>query len=544
MPFSPRKKNRYSGQGIIVLIGLLFLLAFAPALYAATYYVDATWGHDSAAGANPTADISTGAWKSIAKVNSSSFSPGDSILFKRGETWRETLTVPSSGGAASPITFGAYGSGASPRILGSVQLTNWTSDTGHWVSTYSGTITSVWFVNASDGTVMWGNNKTSKAACVAEYDWYFDGFQLWCYAAKDPNSRYRSVEAATRSACITNNLKDYIIIQNFELAYSNDQGVNSYQQTGWVVDGNTIHHIGIKNEAIAESVSARGTNITIKNNIIHDMGTHGVTVTADNGRTVSGIIIENNIFYDNYHSDIDLQAPNGTFSSAIIRYNLCYNTNTFDYANYSGGGIYAMGTSGHAISGVQIYYNIFYRKTGTSIVIRDLVPSPVIYNNVIYGALPGSSQYAGGIDIFTLGTYDPTNVVVKNNIVVETRNVCFRVDKIADIGSVNNNLWFQSTGGTSVFAQVAGINYHYNDFAAYKIDTGWDTNGKWEDARFVSTSVPDFHLQSSSPAIDAGAEVGLTRDHAGNSVPIGSGPDIGAYEFTLIKSPVGLRILP
>ena len=53
-----------------------------------TYYVDATGGSDNNDG--------TGApWQTVAKVNATTFQPGDSILFKRGETWTGTrLLVP------------------------------------------------------------------------------------------------------------------------------------------------------------------------------------------------------------------------------------------------------------------------------------------------------------------------------------------------------------------------------------------------------------------------------------------------------------------
>jgi len=52
--------------------------------WSATYYVDATHGKDSNNGPSPSTP-----WKTIAKVNVSSFKPGDQILFKRGEVWRE-----------------------------------------------------------------------------------------------------------------------------------------------------------------------------------------------------------------------------------------------------------------------------------------------------------------------------------------------------------------------------------------------------------------------------------------------------------------------
>jgi len=105
------------------LLALLILLA-APA-WAATYYVK-NGGSDAATGLSDAL-----AWETIAKVNGSSFSPGDSILFKKDSTWREQLTVPSSGTNGSPIMFGAYGTGADPIILGSINkdaAEDWTED--------------------------------------------------------------------------------------------------------------------------------------------------------------------------------------------------------------------------------------------------------------------------------------------------------------------------------------------------------------------------------------------------------------------------------
>jgi len=76
------------------------------------YHVDATGGDD----ANPgTAALP---WRSLARVNAGTFVPGDRILLRRGETWAESITPPSSGTSAAPIVFGAYGSGDRPRITG------------------------------------------------------------------------------------------------------------------------------------------------------------------------------------------------------------------------------------------------------------------------------------------------------------------------------------------------------------------------------------------------------------------------------------------
>jgi hypothetical protein len=89
-----------------------------------TYYIDATNGSDSNTGTDPATP-----WQTIEKVNTSTFQPGDSILFKRGEIWRETLNVVS-GSAGSPITYGSYGSGDQPEINGADAISGWVSDPG------------------------------------------------------------------------------------------------------------------------------------------------------------------------------------------------------------------------------------------------------------------------------------------------------------------------------------------------------------------------------------------------------------------------------
>jgi hypothetical protein len=130
------KMTRYSPV-LKASVGVFLVLVFAwmsPLCWAATYYVGATNGNDSNNGASTLT-----AWKTVAKVNSSTFSPGDSILFKRGELWREKLDVPSSGSSGNHITFGAYGNGSKPLFLGSLDYDNpsrWKSEgTPHCFST-------------------------------------------------------------------------------------------------------------------------------------------------------------------------------------------------------------------------------------------------------------------------------------------------------------------------------------------------------------------------------------------------------------------------
>jgi hypothetical protein len=109
----------YATGGVATLLALIiFLFCCSIPARATTYY-------DSATGSDSNSGTDTGhPWLTISKVNGATFSAGDSILFNRGNVWYGTaLTVPSSGSSGSPITFGAYGSGANPILKGSMLLT-------------------------------------------------------------------------------------------------------------------------------------------------------------------------------------------------------------------------------------------------------------------------------------------------------------------------------------------------------------------------------------------------------------------------------------
>jgi hypothetical protein len=79
-----------------------------------TFFVSSASGDDGADGLSPQS-----AWRSLGKVNAAELRPGDKVLFQRGGSWRGTL-VPRSGREEAPVTYGAYGEGAKPMLLGSV----------------------------------------------------------------------------------------------------------------------------------------------------------------------------------------------------------------------------------------------------------------------------------------------------------------------------------------------------------------------------------------------------------------------------------------
>src|SRR3712207_2097522 len=81
---------------------------------ATNYYFSSVSGDDSRT-SNQAQNPST-PWKTIDKLNTifASLLPGDSVLFKRGETFYGSIIVGKSGTSILPITIGAYGTGAKP----------------------------------------------------------------------------------------------------------------------------------------------------------------------------------------------------------------------------------------------------------------------------------------------------------------------------------------------------------------------------------------------------------------------------------------------
>src|SRR5437868_3302840 len=93
--------------------GLFGIINPKPASYAAgnQYFVDCTGGLDSNSGTSQTS-----AWKNASTISGRSFSPGDTVSFKRGCSWNAGFTIDSSGISDNPITFTTYGTGSSPSI--------------------------------------------------------------------------------------------------------------------------------------------------------------------------------------------------------------------------------------------------------------------------------------------------------------------------------------------------------------------------------------------------------------------------------------------
>ena len=227
---------------IIVMIGISRLAS------ATTYYVSASSGNDANGGTS-----SGTAWQTIAKVNSHTFLPGDSILFRRGDVWNESLAPPSSGGAGNPITFDAYGVGQAPNLTGyyAIPSSAWVLVTGNaWKAPVPAGYSTINF--CLFGSV-WGQKVgASTSNLSAQWNFYFANGYLYVYSAGNPAIYYSAaiVPMGLSNVPVINvNGKSWLTIQHFLL--------NWFDQYGVYVQGTSDHVVLANIES--DSIIPQGT---------------------------------------------------------------------------------------------------------------------------------------------------------------------------------------------------------------------------------------------------------------------------------------------
>ncbi|HVY36073.1 MAG TPA: Ig-like domain-containing protein, partial [Candidatus Paceibacterota bacterium] len=128
---NPHHRVVHYSVAALFTIAMIGVLVFSSTTHAAgTIYYVAANGSDANSGTSPSAP-----WQTLTKVNSTSFAPGDQILFNRGDTFYGFFVPKNSGTSSAPITYGAYGSGNKPVITGLTSVSGWTNTGGNiWES--------------------------------------------------------------------------------------------------------------------------------------------------------------------------------------------------------------------------------------------------------------------------------------------------------------------------------------------------------------------------------------------------------------------------
>lgn len=431
---------------------------------------------------------------------------------KKGTTLSGSTTIDLSN--RSGVTLSSYGSGNKPKyILTSAQtcairfalstyctLNDW--DVSVQTNGLSGlTYKVLSLVQMGVNTLMNGGTGNTISDCVLHH----------CYGGPYPFSGYdygygMAIRGGGLDLTIKNTemydlavdgiyLKD---TENLDISYCNIHDMcRNYQwsTTQTNASGDAIQLDGnYKNFHVHNNILNRSDDITGNKYCM-------ITGKAESyGNTDSGII-EYNTFKTNTKVPAGLHIEFGL--GVIVRYNIFEGITQ----GIRLGGLYSVNTN--------IYCNLFYNCTGgigvgysyagSGYVTTGGATGTTVYNNVFYNLSAYNSSNGGGCIWL-----DKSHVVCQNNIFCMTGNTGIAIYSYGGSGwQISNNCY-------DVYASAGSI--------------GTGTTSVVANPLFIDSLNHNFRLQSNSPCINAGIDVGILKDYDKVSIPQNTYPDIGAFE--------------
>ncbi|MFJ7933836.1 FIMAH domain-containing protein [Sporosarcina sp. NPDC096371] len=510
-----------------------------------SYYIDETNGNDISDGTSPKS-----AWKSLDKVNSFTFLPGDQILFKAGEEWSGQLHPKGSGTEAKPIRIGKYGEGEKPLIQG------------------EGTVESVVYLYNQ------------------EY-WEIGYLEITNYSSTPADSPRRGihVEAGDVEVDSTNDLNkvstlNHIYIHDLYIHDVNGEDKKDGGGSAGIQISVTISSLDDNSTPDPESVHRRTTfnDVLIENNVIERVSRSGIITWTDwksrkelgQGKTygdeeytpwtpLTNVVIRANELFEIGGDGI---VPHMT-EGALVEYNRVdgfnktssgYNVgawtwngdNTlYQYNEVSGGFSIRDGNAfdfDHGSKGVIYQYNYSHdNEGGTLLLCADgSTGTGGVYDGIFRYNISENDHYQTFI---ICGADNVHNIQIYNNVFyvgpgIKTNMLVSQGGKTEAV--LRNNIFYNF--GSGGYVKKSSWSYDNNLFFGNKVPTKSiipDDNMKTFDPLFVNPgsggigldTLDGYKLQVDSPAIGSGSLINNKGDvdFWGNPLsPINQ--NIGAYD--------------
>ncbi|GAB3168298.1 hypothetical protein GCM10027059_30690 [Myceligenerans halotolerans] len=549
----PRRVIAAAVFALFAALAVTPLGSAAPALAATgtTYYVSAT-GSDTNTGTS-----SDQPWRSLSKVNSTTFQPGDEILLRSGDTWTGQLWPKGSGTDGEPITIDRYGSGAKPSIAGggtvadAVRLFNqeyWeirnldvsntapaTATPGENLGDFRGigvhgdngqtlhhfVIDSV-DVHDVTGEINWIGGNTADNSPGITFGTGWD-------RSKNTGGIIFLTSVADIAAPGAPTVLDGITVQNSTIKNTSFAGITVKQYTG---DAPDAVETGWGTRRTADdSRFAPHTDIVLRGNYITQQGTqfgsNGVYLT-----NVRGGLVEDNVVDRVGVSGIETYAAD----QVTVQFNEIFGTTRangsadgngmdpdiattnqlfqYNYLHDNEDGVLLCACNGNFRFGSAVVrYNVVTGSTRWNLHMSQTSGATAqVYNNVFYST-EAPNMVSGG-------TSSP--VTLSNNVFISERSdVTFvtPTNLIYQNNGYSSNLTPPSSESSPVVGDPqfvdSGVTGPYGDENGTRLDTA-----------------ENFALREGSAFIDAGIEISGNggRDFAGAQMPSGVGTDLGAFE--------------
>nr|WP_295867912.1 RICIN domain-containing protein [uncultured Chitinophaga sp.] len=489
--------------------------AFARAASGATYYVDPD-GNDNNSGTSPTTP-----WKTLAKVDSTTFSPGDQILFKSGGSWTGTLQPKGSGSPGAPIVIDKYGGDDMPVINGN---------------------------GNTDGV--------DAVTLVNQAYWEINNLEITNTPTDGSNHSLHGIQIRTTAGTT---VYKHIVVKNcyvhhVNLPYTNDGNFPNWQKYGGginvqglfdsvLVQNCRIIDVGLEGLVVGGRQGERqyARNVIVDNNLVENVPGDGLIVVNVSG----GCKVTNNVVHNACMSNVRNFAGIWTWDSyqTLISHNEVYgmkggggndgmafdadvsaNGDIFEY-NYShdnnGGFLLLM----PGVSNIIARYNVSVNDVGTNglkklVLMAGGVSNSQIYNNVFYLKNPVNSVFLN----------NPSGVTISNNI--------FYVAPAVSVKALVGN---ESGNPGTPDANAKFLNncfYPAASFSSLNFGNAVNSNNFYSNPQFTNPvwgagvqSIDGFKVGITSPCRGAGVFINNNggKDFWGNLLPAGT-PDVGAFQ--------------
>ncbi|HVX65151.1 MAG TPA: right-handed parallel beta-helix repeat-containing protein [Bryobacteraceae bacterium] len=502
-------RSRFQAAGVALLLAVP--LAAAPGR---TFYIDSAAGNDGSDGLSEARP-----WKSLAKVNSQRFNPGDKLLLKSGAHFTGQMRPRGSGADGSPIVIDQYGSGPKPVIAAE----------GRFHEALLIENADYWEVNNLELTNLGPARETFRYG-VRVRAWDFGVMRhihLKNLYVHDVNGSLVKKDAGEGHGIVWENggskvrsRFDGLLIEGCRLERTDRNGICGYTPYRSPTRGN------------------RSTHVVIRKNTLEDIGGDGIKVWG-----ADGAVVEHNVLRgartrcDDYAAGIwpwdsddtviqfnEVTGLKGTKDGEAFDSD-AFTRNTvlqYNYSHDNDGGFLLVCCSNNV--GTVVRYNISENDGARLFHMADGNQSIAIYNNVFY--------IGKGKDVALFlwtgrGTAWTRDVRVVNNIFYSegiARNVTGQKKKAVDDGTFLAEPGF---GGSKDI--VFDRNVLYGNF--HQIPEDWKK--MMADPKFAAPGrgVEGYRLRPESPCIGAAVPIENNggRDFFGTPVRSGK-PSIGAIE--------------
>lgn len=327
------------------------------------FYVDATAGSDANAGTSPAS-----AWKTLAKVTSHVFGPGDVVAFERGDTFTGSATISGGGTSTNPVTLTAYGSGAQPLLTNPGGWNMLLVDAPYVAVKDLAFANGAVFDNADGAGITGLKYERSGAVAVtgngigalvqdstfsdvgvgvktygASSKVLHNTFQNLRIAYRGPDSgvqtAYGAIGVSVNNSGVELAYNDFLNCRSTNSPYGADGGAVEIEGFLYTKDDVTIHHNYSRgSQGFLEVTETSTANVTVSENVSDD---YQQFIAWDTTTTPSGYVVQNNTvirssdtatLFDQYYYRVTGPSPSAGW--ATIQNNIFQTSGKFSFFNF------------------------------------------------------------------------------------------------------------------------------------------------------------------------------------------------------------------